>query len=93
MKIDTSGRAAESLALQDAEDGAVSFDEQLAEAQLSGRKFSVEVLPDGRRAIAYFNDAELAALDAMKAQTVTRKKPWRQELDALKARLDAAEGK
>lgn len=89
MKIDIKDRVDASLALQEAEEGAVDFDTQLAEAKASGKRFSIDVLPDGRKAIAYFTDAEAAHMAAL--PVVVRKKPWRQQLDDALARLAAIE--
>lgn len=86
MKIDIKDRVEDSLALQ-AE--GIDFDTQLAEAKASGKRFSIDVLPDGRKAIAYFTDAEAAHMAAF--ESVVRKKPWRQQLDDALARLAAIE--
>lgn len=88
MKIENKDRIEDSLALQ--KEGS-DFDTQLAEAKASGKRFSIDVLPDGRKAVTYFTDEEAAYMATF--HTPPRKKPWRVELDALRAELEALKKK
>lgn len=86
MKINTDDRIAESVALQKAENP-VSFEEQVAAAKASGKRWGKSMnVQTGERAVYYYKDNEVTDFTA---QTVTRKKSWRRELDDLRAELAA----
>ena len=85
MKIDAAERIKASI------EDYRSFDEQLAEARASGRKFGTATDTKGRRAVYYFTDEEAAHMAGYKV--IRRKKPWRAELDALRAELEALKKK
>lgn len=86
MKIDATQRINESLA------SGVSFEEQLAAAKASGRRYMKAILPDGRRAIYFYTDAENAHIDGYNARTPTRVRADSEaELAEIKQRLAALE--
>lgn len=88
MKIKTDDRIAESIALQKRPDNPVSFEEQMAAAKASGRRWGKSInVQTGERAVYFYTPEEEAEIGRFAARTAERKKPWRKELDELRAEI------